>query len=170
MPALKTIPGISAGEIELLETAGYLETGHLSKVSAEQLLEELEKANAMLELVEKLPTKRRVENWIRKSGGKAPARKRTKESTAAPIKKADEKREGETVIKPEAPAEIVNYEAVESVLEMIEGSPLAIPLPARQLAEQGIAPSGITVAPVLNRAAGDLEIRVTARSRRSEVM
>ncbi|MBB5352039.1 hypothetical protein HNR46_002280 [Haloferula luteola] len=215
MPSLKTLTGIAEEEIELLEAAGYLETAHLQKVDAGTLLEELEKANEVLDIVETLPSQRKVESWIRKANtkgkgsgsrkasGAEPKADTKKVKTSAPKGKAElsepeisseekseegvsaaeaEKEEAgvmneleesslvveEEVTKPSEP-QWVNHEAVEEVREMIERSPLAIPLPVAQLAQQGIAPSAIAVAPVLNRAAGDLEIRATAaRSYRSE--
>jgi hypothetical protein len=57
-------------------------------------------------------------------------------------------------------AEPVNFEADPEVLVMLAAAPVALPLPARELAEQGIAPSEIPIAPVLNRAEGDLEVQV----------
>jgi hypothetical protein len=61
---------------------------------------------------------------------------------------------------PAVPAEPVNFEENPDVIEMLAVAPVAVPLPARMLAEQGIAPTEIAVAPVLNRAFGDLEVRV----------
>ena len=60
-----------------------------------------------------------------------------------------------------AEAGLVNYEAEQEVQEMLAAAPLAIPIPARTLAERGIGPSEIAVAALLNRASGDLEVRVT---------
>jgi hypothetical protein len=54
----------------------------------------------------------------------------------------------------------VNFEADPDVAEMLAVAPFALPIPARQLAERGIAPSEIAVAPLLNRALGDLDVRV----------
>ncbi len=54
----------------------------------------------------------------------------------------------------------VNFEAEPDVIEMLAAAPFALPIPARMLAERGIAPSEIPVAPVLNRAFGDMEVRV----------
>lgn len=55
----------------------------------------------------------------------------------------------------------VNYESEAEVQEMLAAAPLAIPIPARMLAEKGIAPGEIAVAALLNRALGDLEVRVS---------
>lgn len=54
----------------------------------------------------------------------------------------------------------VNFEAEPDVMEMLAVAPFALPIPARMLAEKGIPPSEIAVAPVLNRAFGDMEVRV----------
>ena len=71
---------------------------------------------------------------------------------------ADEVREEEEAVA--AVAGPVNFEADPDVAEMLAAAPLALPIPARQLAERGIAPSEIAVAPLLNRALGDLDVRV----------
>ncbi len=55
----------------------------------------------------------------------------------------------------------VNFEADPDVSEMLASAPIALPIPARTLAEKGIAPSEIAVAPLLNRALGDLEVRIS---------
>lgn len=55
----------------------------------------------------------------------------------------------------------VNFEADPDVAEMLVAAPIALPIPARLLAERGISPSEIAVAPLLNRALGDLEVRVS---------
>ena len=61
---------------------------------------------------------------------------------------------------PAIPADPVNYEENPEVMAMLEVAPVAVPLPARMLAEQGIGPTEIAIAPVLNHAFGDLEVRV----------
>jgi hypothetical protein len=77
--------------------------------------------------------------------------------TATPA--ADDDRSGEAALA--AVSGPVNFEADPDVAEMLAIAPFALPIPARQLAERGIAPSEIAVAPLLNRALGDLEVRVT---------
>ena len=71
---------------------------------------------------------------------------------------AAEDRSGEEALA--AVAGPVNFEADPDVAEMLAIAPFALPMPARQLAERGIAPSEIAVAPLLNRALGDLDVRV----------
>lgn len=64
----------------------------------------------------------------------------------------------------------VNYEADPDVREMLALAPVALPIPARVLAEKGISPAEIAVAPLLNRALGDLDVRVSAeRPRRKDL-
>jgi hypothetical protein len=64
----------------------------------------------------------------------------------------------------------VNFEADPDVAEMLAVAPFALPIPARQLAERGIAPSEIAVAPLLNRAMGDLDVHVTVeKSQRKDL-
>ena len=76
----------------------------------------------------------------------------------APVPAAAEDQSGETALA--AVAGPVNFEADPDVAEMLANAPFALPIPARQLAERGIAPSEIAVAPLLNRAMGDLDVRV----------
>lgn len=63
--------------------------------------------------------------------------------------------------EPEAIVDPVNFEADPDVQEMLALAPFALPIPARMLAEKGIAPSEIAMAPLLNHAVGDLEVNVT---------
>jgi hypothetical protein len=75
---------------------------------------------------------------------------------------------GETALA--AVAGPVNFEADPDVAEMLAAAPFALPIPARQLAERGIAPSEIAVAPLLNRALGDLDVRVSVeKSQRKDL-
>ncbi|MCW1922961.1 DUF4332 domain-containing protein [Luteolibacter arcticus] len=89
----------------------------------------------------------------------APSAAPVEASSSAPAPAAEEDRSGETALA--ALAGPVNFEADPDVAEMLAVAPFALPIPARQLAERGIAPSEIAVAPLLNRALGDLEVRVT---------
>nr|MCU0795925.1 DUF4332 domain-containing protein [Akkermansiaceae bacterium] len=86
------------------------------------------------------------------------------ESAAAEQEAPPEEIRGETQAEtpPADPAALVNFEADPDVLDMLQRAPTAIPMPARLLAEKGIPPVAILEAPLLNRAAGDLEVRVTA--------
>jgi hypothetical protein len=100
----------------------------------------------------------------RKTGKEAPAA----ESAAAAVASESKSAVVEPSAEPEDAGEAalkalsgpVNFEAEADVVEMLAVAPFAVPIPARMLAEKGIAPSEIAVAPVLNRAFGDLEVRV----------
>lgn len=75
-----------------------------------------------------------------------------------PVPAKAEEDAGEAALK--ALSGPVNFEAEPDVIEMLAVAPFALPIPARMLAEKGIPPSEIAVAPVLNRAFGDMEVRV----------
>lgn len=75
-----------------------------------------------------------------------------------PVLAAAEEDAGEAALK--ALSGPVNFEAEPDVMEMLAVAPFALPIPARMLAEKGIPPTEIAVAPVLNRAFGDMEVRV----------
>lgn len=55
----------------------------------------------------------------------------------------------------------VNFEADPNVAEMLAAAPFALPIAARELAEKKIPPSEIPVSPLLNRALGDLEVKIS---------
>ena len=97
----------------------------------------------------------------------APAEKEPVEDPA-PAPAAEEDHHDEAALA--AVAGPVNFEADPDVAEMLAVAPFALPIPARQLADHGIAPSEIAVAPLLNRAVGDLEVRVAVeRSQRKDL-
>jgi hypothetical protein len=115
------------------------------------------KAGAAVEAAEKpTPAPKR-----RRSGSKAAA-----EIPVTEIPTAEVPAEEVIAVVPEVeevpvvPTEPVNFEENPEVMEMLAVAPVAVPLPARLLAEQGIAPTEIAIAPVLNHALGDLEVRV----------
>lgn len=91
-----------------------------------------------------------------KSGAKSSAKEAPPASKPEPAATSEDR--GEAELK--ALSGPVNFEAEPDVIEMLAAAPLALPIPARMLAERGISPSEIAVAPVLNRAFGDLEVRV----------
>src|SRR5690606_25076629 len=54
----------------------------------------------------------------------------------------------------------VNHEANPEVAEMLSRAPCAIPLPGSILRDEGLAVADVTPGLLLNRYAGDLEVRV----------
>ncbi|HEY1122131.1 MAG TPA: DUF4332 domain-containing protein, partial [Haloferula sp.] len=117
--------------------------------------------------VEALPDRPRRKRSAEKNGRAAISTQTVQEEfsipeTAAakeePEFAAAEDQSGEAALA--AVAGPVNFEADPDVAEMLAVAPFALPIPARKLAERGIAPSEIAVAPLLNRALGDLDVRV----------
>lgn len=96
----------------------------------------------------------------RKTGKGAPVAESAAAASESALQESSAEPEdvGEAALK--ALSGPVNFEAERDVVEMLAVAPFAVPIPARMLAEKGIAPSEIAVAPVLNRAFGDLEVRV----------
>jgi len=152
MAGLTSISEIEAGQIDLLEAAGYVEVRHLAEADPAALCAELEKANAMLSVVDTAPPLDEVELWVNRARGGEPVVDDQAEESAEPAETEDS----------DAPVQWVDYEADPDVQDMIEKSPVALPIPNRLLAKRGIPPSEVGVAPVLNHAAGDLDVRVSA--------
>ncbi len=159
MQTLETIKGIKPDDRELLEAAGWLDPRQLAQATADEVFAELVKANGILKLVKKVPKTAAIAGWIAKAQeltGESPGETEEESSDTVEL-------HGEPEVGPAGP---VNYEADPDVQEMLKLAPMALPLPNRLLAEKGISPSEIAIAPVLNRAESDLEVRVTARERR----
>jgi hypothetical protein len=138
MTNLNTIPGIGKSSLELLEAAGFADVESLARAGLDELANELERANAILQISKRVPLRSSVEKWI------ASARDLTGVSGAAPIE----------VRMP------VNHEVIPKVASMLAVAPFAIPLPARFLVEQQVAVGDIPAAILLNRYSGDLEVKI----------
>ena len=158
MSTLETIKGIKPENRELLEAVGWVDPRQFAKANAEDVRAELVKANGVLKLVESVPNVEAVQSWITEAQGV------TGES---PVEPEEEKSDTLDLHAEPAAADTgpVNHEKDPDVLEMLKAAPLAIPIPNKLLAEKGIPPADIAIAPVLNYAECDLEVRVTSTQR-----
>jgi hypothetical protein len=184
MSELLTIEGIASDEVELLETAGLTDLKSVARANVELLVRDMTRANDMFRIVARVPERKKVERWIasaaslvgsprgsrgakgrtaRATGDEVPAETAPPEPTVTIV---EEQAEAEEEIPPVAVP--VNFEGDPEVLVMLASAPVALPLPARILAEQGIAPSEIAIAPVLNHAEGDLDVRVVVTTSEGE--
>ncbi len=145
MQKLTSIPGIGKSSQELLEVAGFLNVESLAKAGIDQLVTELERANGILKIAKRTPPRASVEKWVH---------------AAREAIGMNEEQELAQERDPEMP---VNYEGNPAVLEMLDRSPCAIPLPVRVMMDGGLAVADIPPAIFLNRYAGDLEVRVSSR-------
>ena len=145
MSDLLRISGIGKASSELLEAAGFLDAASVAKAGADELLQELERANSILKISKRVPGKAVVEKWIFSA-----------RELAGP---ATEDSSGQDIV----PTMPVNYEASPQVVGMLAAAPFAIPLPARLLVENQLAVSDIPAAILLNRYSGDLDVRVEER-------
>ena len=141
MDSLNAIPGIGKSSLELLEAAGFLSVESLANAGVDELTAELERANSMLQILKKTPSRTLVESWV------TSAREITGVTT-----------ETETVTKMP-----VDYEKTPQVAAMLNAAPFAIPLPARILVAENLAVSDIPPAILLNRYSGDLDVRTGQR-------
>lgn len=141
MADLISIPGIGKTSLELLEAAGFHNAEALSKVSADDLARELERANSILKISKRAPGPAVIGKWI---------------VSAREIVGVED--------QPEVASQVpVNYEQTPQVISMLAVAPFAIPLPARVLVENQLGVPDIPAAILLNRYSGDLDVKVDER-------
>ncbi len=140
MLKLNEIPGIDSTDAELLDMAGIRDAKHLAEQDLGKLLENLKRANNILEFTGGAPDETTVETWIRNANEAVSQNKNEFKSASL--------------------ATAVNYEGNEQVAEMLANAPCAIPLPGKYLAEKKIRVSDIPAGLLLNRYSGDLDVRI----------
>lgn len=145
MQELRDIPGIGKASFELLEAAGFRDTRSLARAGVEPLVNELQRANDILKIAKRAPARANIEKWILAAREAMGA-----EETAGDVDAADS-------VMP------VDFEAMSEVAVMLGNAPCAIPFPGRWLAESRIPVADIVPGILLNRYAGDLEIRIEDR-------
>jgi len=142
MASLLGIPGIGKTSLDLLEAAGFPDAATLANADMPALARELERANSILKISKRTPTPAAVQQWI---------------LAARQIVGLPEELSA-------APAAIpVNYERSPQVMTMLANAPFAIPLPARTLVDHQLGVADIPAALLLNRYAGDLDVKVEQR-------
>ncbi len=144
---LTSIHGIGKTSLDLLEATGFHDVESLANANVDQLHGELERANAVLNIANRAPTRASVEKWI------GMARDIVGEEEAAGAGEMA----GEPTLQP------VNYEQTQEVSSMLSTAPYALSLPARMLMENGLAVTDIPAGLLLNRYSGDLDVRVERR-------
>ncbi len=141
MTNLRSIPGIGKATLELLEAAGFPDAESLARAGVDELAQELERANRILQISKRAPSRGNVVKWI------ASARDIIGFVENATV----------AVTMP------VNHEISPQVITMLATAPFAIPLPAKFLMEQKLAVGDIPAAILLNRYSGDLEVKIDDR-------
>ncbi|MGJ8642612.1 MAG: DUF4332 domain-containing protein [Luteolibacter sp.] len=153
MAELKDISGIGKAALELLDASGIRDSAHLARQEPDKLFAEVTRANEVLSIAKRVPSKTTVENWITSAaeieGVEAPKPEPEEEKKQPERKEASE---------PMAPP--VNYEQNAEVAEMLEQAPCAIPLPGKILMEKKLRVGDIPAGLLLNRYSGDLDVRV----------
>lgn len=141
MDNLNAIPGIGKSSLELLEAAGFLSVDSLANAGVDELAGELLRANSILGILKETPSRPLVESWVNA------AREITGLTT-----------EIETASRMP-----VDYEQTPQGVAMLNGAPFAIPLPARILMGGNLVVADIPPAILLNRYAGELDVRTGQR-------
>lgn len=140
MSSLTSIPGIGKTSLELLEAAGFRDAESLLQAGVEGLAVELEKANRILKISSRTPSRKQITQWLDhiRGGSEQPG---TQVTSTLPV----------------------NYEETRQVRSLLAHAPFAIPLPSQILVRNKLGVSDIPPAILLNRHSGDLEIRVERR-------
>ncbi len=157
MSKLIDIEGIGPEERDLLEAAGWAEPRAIATADLADLSAELEKANRILKIAAVTPDRATVAEWIRKAAASLGEEVVIPPVDEEPVEVDEAAEEALAVVS--GP---VNFEADRDIAAMLDKAPFALPIPARLLAGQGIPPAEVPVAPLLNRAMGDLDVRVDA--------
>ncbi len=142
MESLRSITGIGKSSLELLEAAGFLDVDSIARMDADVLANELNRANSVLRIAKKTPSRKMVAAWIIAARGIAGIEEEEEEPVSTEETKVD-------------------YEESTDVAAMLEGAPFAIPLPARILMGQQLAVLDIPAAILLNSYSGDLDVRTS---------
>lgn len=155
---IKDIDGIGASDEELLEAVGISCGKDLARSEPELLYAELLKANQMLQLTSDQPDLNQVRSWVAASRGEEYVPENYENgSNDEPTVSGDLLSHEETPV-----SHIVNFESDPKILEMLNAAPIAIPVANRVLAERGISPAEVEIAPLLNHAEGDIEVAISA--------
>jgi hypothetical protein len=166
MSEFSGIPDIQNSSVELLEVAGFFDGESLAQARADELSQELQRANRILKIAKNTPSEQSIAAWITRAreltgftgppddvvdpGGDSPAVGSPVEATSATA----------TPIRSGIP---VDHERNRQVAALLAKAPCAIPLPAVLLVKNKLAVADIPPAILLNRYAGDLDIRVDER-------
>lgn len=145
MAKITTIPGIGKSSQELLEVAGFLDIDAIARAGVDELVAALEKANDILKIAKRTPPRASVQKWVdaaREMTGVSQVEEQDEEPRQMPV----------------------NYEGNPEVAAMLDGSPFAIPLPAKVMVDNRLGVSDIPPAILLNRYSGDLEVRISDRT------
>lgn len=141
---LSSIYGIGKTSLDLLEATGFHDVASVANADIDELLRELERANSVLRIAKRNPTRVSVEKWIGMAGDIV---------REEGVSKKEEEVE-ESVPKP------VNYEQTQEVASMLSVAPFALPLPAKVLMESELSVVDIPPGLLLNRYSGDLDVKV----------
>jgi len=163
MPKFDDITGIPSKAVELLEAVGYLEVSDLRGAEIRDLVDELAKANKILELMPNDPTPASIEKWQKLAAeyDAALAAEATEEKLAG--KRSSHQSASPKVLnrKLRVPKpELVNFEEDEDMMEMLSLSPVAEPLDPLMASEQGLSINDVSDGVLLDQCESDVKINI----------
>lgn len=177
MPKINTISSIPAKAVELLEAVGYLEVSDLRGADLDDLIQELKKANEILEIMASADlsaaTIGQWRQWAMGEQGNSYGAKAQVDDPSAlqsedakkskPVKKkqaAGNQQKGTSVEKKAPKRELVNFEKDENMMQMLALSPVAEPLDAMLLAEEEIPLDDVADGVLLNQCDASAKINI----------
>lgn len=160
----REIPGIQADALELLEAAGCEDVALLAQLDPLALHQEMQQANAMLELADEDVPLEEVQRWLREAaemiGRQADVEEATGADSGAPQGHETPQSEAVPLAAESAGAGAVDYEQSPEVQHLLTVAPFALPIPARVLMDHQVGVGQIPTGILLTHYVGDLEVRV----------
>ncbi len=161
------IPDIQNSSVELLEVAGFFDVESLAQARADELSQELQRANRILKIAENTPSEQSIAAWITRAreltGTSGPPDDRFASHDDLPAVAGRSSSAAGSVTAPVRSGVPVDHERNGQVAALLAKAPCAIPLPAVHFVKNKLAVADIPPAILLNRYAGDLDIRVDER-------
>ncbi|MBK1854476.1 DUF4332 domain-containing protein [Verrucomicrobiaceae bacterium 5K15] len=177
MPKIEDIPALPSDAAELLEAVGYLDVADLAGADLHQLHAELVKANEKLQIAETTPSVADLKSWRGELGDEAAAEENfadddadeaeTSESEASEAAPKPSDHQGDLHVI-EMEEGVTNFENEQEVIDMLQMSPTAEPLPAALIKENRLAVSDIPEGILLTAWEGELEVNVMNASKPTE--
>lgn len=156
MSPLTCIPGLGQTTLELLEAAGFQSVEAIARAEAPALLGELHMANRMLHIAAGAPSLDEVNALVAAARSVVGV-----DLGVAGVAGVDlgGTRSAASASASASASDAIDHESSPEVQRMLASAPFAIPLPSGVLRDQGLGVGDIPAGILLNRYAGDLDVR-----------
>ena len=165
MPKINTISRIPAKAVELLEAVGYLEVSDLRGADLDDLIQELSKANEILEIMASSELSAvSIAQWKQwADGGQGEADESKGQKKNKPVNKKQvtgDQQKSASKGKKSPKRELVNFEEDEDMMQMLALSPVAEQLDPMLLAEEEISLDDVADGVLLNQCEANAKINI----------